>query len=261
VFLLFAVAVVVLLAWFAILFTGRYPRGMFDFVTGVSRWQSRVAGYFLGFTDRFPPFSRDPVAGPAGTATAVACGVLGLLAVSGAGAGILAAIAESLKKDLEFINYAALERGEIDSAYFIGGRFDEDPDIIVSLRRVTDPGDRLVQVLSPGPEERVVVFEWLIATPGGDARIDETPARFKVRVDGEEKSYGAELVTVGGRGAPLTLEDGGEAALRVVFVVPADAEPVDLHFDPAFFLAAEWSTFPRSPNALITTRRRATRSQ
>ena len=61
VFLYIAVAVVVIIAWFAILFTGRYPRGMFDFVVGVLRWTFRVTAYaFLLVTDRYPPFSLAP---------------------------------------------------------------------------------------------------------------------------------------------------------------------------------------------------------
>ena len=50
---LFAIVV----AWFAILFTGRYPRGLFDYVVGVGRWALRVTAYAtLLVTDRYPPF-------------------------------------------------------------------------------------------------------------------------------------------------------------------------------------------------------------
>jgi len=47
----------VIFAWFAILFTGRYPRGIFDFVEGVMRWGLRVQAYaLLLVTDDYPPF-------------------------------------------------------------------------------------------------------------------------------------------------------------------------------------------------------------
>jgi hypothetical protein len=50
--------VAVVLAWFAILFTGTYPRGLFDYVVGVLRWSNRVNGYaFALVTDQYPPFS------------------------------------------------------------------------------------------------------------------------------------------------------------------------------------------------------------
>jgi hypothetical protein len=60
-FLWLAALFVIVFAWFAILFTGRYPRGLFEFVVGVGRWTNRVTAYaFVLVTDQYPPFSLSP---------------------------------------------------------------------------------------------------------------------------------------------------------------------------------------------------------
>jgi hypothetical protein len=60
-FLWIAAVVSIIIAWFAILFTGRYPRGLFDFLVGVGRWANRVTAYaFLLVTDQYPPFRLSP---------------------------------------------------------------------------------------------------------------------------------------------------------------------------------------------------------
>ena len=57
-FLLIGVVVAWVIAWFAILFTGRYPRGLFDYMVGVLRWGIRMQAYaWLMTTDKYPPFS------------------------------------------------------------------------------------------------------------------------------------------------------------------------------------------------------------
>ena len=57
-FLGIAAAFCILISWFAILFTGKYPRSLFDFVVGVARWGLRVSAYaILLVTDVYPPFS------------------------------------------------------------------------------------------------------------------------------------------------------------------------------------------------------------
>ena len=57
VFLVIGVFFAKLAAFFAVLFTGRYPEGIFNFVAGVLRWGWRVNAYVILLTDRYPPFS------------------------------------------------------------------------------------------------------------------------------------------------------------------------------------------------------------
>lgn len=52
-----AASIVAFVAWWAILFTGRYPKWAFYFVAGYIRWYTRVSGYCLLLTDKYPPFS------------------------------------------------------------------------------------------------------------------------------------------------------------------------------------------------------------
>jgi len=55
---LIAVAeIITVIAWFAILFTGRYPKGMFEFVVGILRWDHNVIAYSVLLRDEYPPFS------------------------------------------------------------------------------------------------------------------------------------------------------------------------------------------------------------
>lgn len=54
-----AAGIVSFIAWWAILFTGKYPKGMFDFMVGYMRWMTRVSGYSMLLTDKYPPFSSD----------------------------------------------------------------------------------------------------------------------------------------------------------------------------------------------------------
>lgn len=58
-FLTIGLIVTTMIAWFAILFTGSYPEGLFNFAVGVNRWSHRVGAYIGLMTDEYPPFSLD----------------------------------------------------------------------------------------------------------------------------------------------------------------------------------------------------------
>jgi hypothetical protein len=55
----FAWAITTIIAWFSILFTGRYPRPLYQFATGALRWTTRVEAYLLLLTDEYPPFTME----------------------------------------------------------------------------------------------------------------------------------------------------------------------------------------------------------
>ena len=57
IFVAIGAAIAIFISFFAVLITGRYPRGLWDFVTGTHRWGSRVGAYVLLLTDQYPPFS------------------------------------------------------------------------------------------------------------------------------------------------------------------------------------------------------------
>lgn len=56
-FLNLVASLIVYIGFWVVFFTGRYPRGMYDFALGVLRWQTRLTAWLYGLVDRYPPFS------------------------------------------------------------------------------------------------------------------------------------------------------------------------------------------------------------
>jgi hypothetical protein len=71
-FLSIAMFVVAYVGYFVVLFTGRIPRGMFDFLAGVLQWNVRANAWLLGLVDRYPPFSLEFTPAPADSSGAMA---------------------------------------------------------------------------------------------------------------------------------------------------------------------------------------------
>lgn len=231
-FLMVGVVVVVFLSWWAILFTGRYPRGLFGFVTGVTRWYFRVLGYFASFHDRFPPFALSAAAGPAASSTVVISGVLGALAAGGLAVLIGVAAAMANEPHVESVDYDQLARGVPQGGVTVetfSGNID------VWLDEVTDPGDDLVPILDVERDERMIVFTWQVDNFSDDsAWVRPGEIRLKAETDGEIETYDASLIVVGGEVAPGKIAGDDGDRVQAVFIIPRDAEPTELRFTAGF---------------------------
>lgn len=233
-FLGVAVAVVTMLAWFAILATGNYPRGLFGFVTGVQRWRYRLAGYFSSFNDRFPPFSLTPEAGPASNTTAVICAVLGLLMLGSYTGLIAAAAATANNRNSVDVPYAVLQAADGQSG---GWTVFDDPGsertFFVTLQSVSAPDEASAGALQVDRSVQLVTFTLVYGNlTGSDRRVSAAAARLRYAgIDGKATAP-ALFAVADGAPAPADVAVGVQASVRFTFAIPAGARPVELLVDP-----------------------------
>jgi len=230
--LFFCALVVSVMAWFAVLLTGRYPRGLFGFVTGAGRWYYRAAAYFLSFNDRYPPYAISADAGPASRGTVMVSGIIGALMAGGLAAAIgTVAYLDSGGQDQD-VKYADLVAGRANLATIYSGE-EGTADFSVRLTRAYDPGQDLIRVLEPPAGSRVAVFEWVMVNLGfDDELLEDGIARLTYDAGGERHSVRAELITAGGHVAPVSLEVTTQVRMRAVFIIPREATPVSLRLEP-----------------------------
>jgi hypothetical protein len=227
-----AASVCTIFAWFAILFTGSYPRGLFSFVTGVNRWSYRVGAYFASFTDRFPPYALSAEAGPASNNAAVASGCIGAAAVALFGILVGVAIATLGSEPAADVSYADLQRG--NQAYsFSSTDTDGTPDFTVTLISAMDNNQALGQALGLENQSRIVTFQlrYRNAT-GSDREVARASATLRYRNGGANGSRAADLIVVQNVPAPTTIDDGERATVSISFAVPRNTTVVDLHVEP-----------------------------
>jgi len=224
VFLSLAAAVVTVIAWFYILFAGRYPRGLFDYVAGVLRWGARVWAYVLSLTDEYPPFNLSAGAGPAGGDAYLISGILGFLL---AGGGIAAAVAVALLVGGETevqVSYQGLQAGRPANTVEIG-------NVTVALTSVSDPLSEDETLLEPDPGRRLVMFGFSVTNDGAwDIKIEGSDFKLWDREGDKHKS---ELVLVAGHAAPRDVERDDRGTVRVIFQLPEGVAPAELKYWPS----------------------------
>ena len=231
-FLSLAIGVVVFLAWFAILFTGRYPRGIFAFVVGVQRWSFRLHGYFASFHDEYPPFSLSQAAGKAQKRTVVIAGVAGGIVTAAVTTLFIVAVVVGLRPEVVNVDYARLERGIPSETV----EYRASNDFLIASVRLTavdDPADAYFTLARSG--ERVIAFDVSVFMRLRTSSILDGDASLTYETRGGERdSVGAVLIEVDGREAPRHIEVGDRAEVILIFVLPDDAIPVSLKFQPDF---------------------------
>ncbi len=220
VFLWIGALVSVVIGWFAVLFTGTFPKGLHGYIVGVGRWHLRVEAYVLSLRDEYPPFSLSGSAGVAGKDTYVIGAVIGwLLAAAGIAGIIVAAVVMPGAKRVS-VNYAALKAGN-GSASVTVGKTD------VTLQSVSDPADSEVPLLTPDSGKRFVAFQLEITNNRGfNLHIRNGDFVLKDSKGRHEPT----LLVVGGKIAPVAISGNGTASVYVLFQEDENVQPTELHF-------------------------------
>jgi hypothetical protein len=227
-FLWIGALLVTILAWFFILFAGRYPRGLFDYVAGVMRWSVRVNAYFLSLTDEYPPFNLSATAGPAGGDAYLISSIIGFLLTGGMIAGAVV-LAVTVPEELEVeVDYARLRQGSPAASVGIS-------DVWVHLLSVSDPLAEDETLLQPDDGNRLVMFEFEVLNRSW-RHVKIKGSDFKLRDEDGDK-HDPELVTVDGRASVEEVEEDERATVQVIFELSSGADPVRLDFSPGFAFA------------------------
>jgi hypothetical protein len=217
---------VVIAAWFAILFTGRFPRSLHSYVAGVMRWGARVEAYFLSLTDEYPPFSLSADAGPPSREIYMLSSIAGWL---GAGALVAAGVAglvlsrETVRVD---VRYDDLTAGRV-----IGSETTVDVwNLKITLTGAVDPADEDFPLLVPDQDRRLVAFRLEF---GNESRFGKKvrESDFRLR-DSGGKWHDPLLAFVGGRAAPVTISKHTAAEAIVLFELEKTTRPDKLLYVP-----------------------------
>lgn len=230
VFLWIAALFCVFIGWFAILFTGNFPRGLHSFVVGVLRWTSRVAAYIESLTDEFPPYSlaEDAGAGANEVPSLVLGVVVGLIVIVAAGAG--AAVAWRYGSESETLT---VSRDDALSGSLTAADVEFD-DMHFNLVGIED--DATSEVFSPSPGHRLVVVTLDFMTErgrAGELDDDDLPqsseryadvGRHKIRLQTDEGERKPILITVDGLIAPVDVRPLEDSVIQAFFDIGEDEQ-------------------------------------
>jgi len=215
----------VFISWFAILITGQYPRGLYNFVSGWLRWSARVNAYLMSLTDDFPPFSLSPEPQLTGPRGYLASAVAGVVLVGAAVGGFAALIAWPPSTENVAVSYQDLLDGEPSSPGRVAG-------VRLTVVDAQDPYEFSDDIYVPEPGRRFVLFDVQMRS---ERRVDSDvwDSDWGLK-DSRGDSHDPFLATLGGQEPPRRLQPGGLGDVVLVFELPKGVQPRELTYDPSF---------------------------
>lgn len=218
----------VAVGWLVILLTGTFPKGLHQFVVGVSRWRERVYAYTISLTDEYPPYSMSanaPAAtGVARTASTV-FGVLGIAAIAGFIALVIVAVPWRGEEHTIHVSYQRL----VDEGMSFQEASLEVNGVGLDLLSAVDPADETLSLITPLPGHRLVTFSFFLTSHKRSNELAPVFARdFDLRLAGSDKD--PVLAIVGRRSSPVVLYPGDSVEATVVFELPVGVVPESLLF-------------------------------
>jgi len=227
-FLWIGAYVAIVIAWFAILFTGRFPRSLHGYVAGVIRWSMRVQAYVFSLTDEYPPFSLSPEAGPAGRDTYIVSSVIGWLLGAGMAALVGAAFFLGRETVRVPVSYDDLTAGRVTANEAAA----EIWNVNVALTNAVDPADDVFPLLLAGEDKRLVAFRFELDNDSGHTRrVWDSDFNLK---DSDGKGHGPLLVIASGRPTPVKFKDDTSIEATVIFEIEDDTQPDELRYQAHF---------------------------
>ena len=220
----FAVAACEVFAWFAILFTGRFPVGLRDFVAGWMRWGARVTAYWMSLRDEFPPYSLSKDAGPGSRTAQTVSGFAGIGVIAVLVAVGVAAFTALGGTTTAHVSYSTLTNGQRSTVIDVSNaQFDiesaDDNYMFAAGLFEPESGDRFVRFDVSIRDGRLV-----------DMAVNLSDFRLK---DSEGHSYEPKFVSLAGLLPPRSLASGQTRDATLIFDIPHSTRPARLRYSPS----------------------------
>ncbi len=208
----FAVAACEVFAWFAILFTGRFPVGLRDFVAGWMRWGARVTAYWMSLRDEFPPYSLSKDAGPGSRTAQAVSGFAGIGFVAVLVAIVIAVFVALGGTTTAHVSYSILTNGQRSTVIDVSNaQFD--------IESADDNYTFAAGLFEPESGDRFVRFNVTIRN-GHLYAMAVNLSDFRLQ-DSAGHSYEAKFVSLAGLLPPRSLASGQTGDATLIFDIPA----------------------------------------